>query len=109
MDTAPGEQTHITRHEGSIITAPHLKSNELQDGPVHTLRRNYCHEEHSKVCHEISNDNIERDTALTVEVLPSVIINTEIDNCDSISDYKTQREEIRTFDGVGFMRGHKDT
>ena len=70
VDTAPGELTH-------------------QDGSERTLRGNYCHEEHSKVCHGITNDNTEGDTVLTVEVKPSVIITTEVDNCDSISDYKT--------------------
>ena len=94
VDTAPGERTHqVTRREGSIITATRLKSNKLQDGSEHTLRGNYCHEEHSNVCHRISNDNTEGDTILTVEVLPSVTTNTEVDNCDSISYFKTQRGE----------------
>ena len=75
-------------------------SNKIQDG---TLRGNYSHEEHFKVYHGTSNDKIERDTALSVEVLPSTITNTKVDKCDSIPDYKTHREEIRTFDRVGFM------
>ena len=110
VDTAPGERTHqVTRHEGSIISATHLKSNKLHNGSERTLRGNYCHEEHSKVCHGISNDNTEGDTVFMVEVLPSVIINTEVDNCDSISDFNTQRGEKQIFDGIGFINGNKDT
>ena len=95
MDTTPDEQTH--------------QCNKLQDNLEHTLRGNYCHEEHSNVCHGISNDNTESDIVLKVEVLPSVITNTEVDNCDSISDFKTQRREKETFDGIWFMNRHKDT
>ena len=65
VDTTPGERTHLTHHEGSIVASPCLMSNKIQDG---TLRGNYCH--------GTSNDNIERDTALSIEVLPS----TKVDN-----------------------------
>ena len=29
VDTTPGERTHVTCHEGSIVTAPRLKSNKF--------------------------------------------------------------------------------
>ena len=114
VDTTPGEWTHITRHEGSIthlqgdsITAAHPKSNKLQDGSEPTLEGNHCHG--ANVCHEVSNDNTEGNKVLTVEVLPSVIINTEVNSCNSISGFKTQRGEKQGINRVGFISRNKDT
>ena len=88
VDTTPGEWTHVTRHEGSIVASPSIISNEIRDG---TLRGNYSQEEHFKVFHGTSDDKIERDTALSLEVILTTITNTKVE----IPDYKTQREERR--------------
>ena len=83
-------------------------SNELQDGSEPTPKGNHCDGEHSNG-HDVSNDNIEGDTVLRIEVKPSIIIYTEFDSCDTISDFKTRRGEKQIFDRIGFINGNKDT
>ena len=86
VDTAPGELTHVTHNEGSIT---------LVQGTKPTLRGNHLDEKHSKVGHEISTGNTEGDTIHTLEVLPPRIMNTEVNNCNSVSGFNTKRCNVQ--------------
>ena len=100
VDTASGELTHVTRNEGSITLVPGTK-------PI--LIGNNLDEKHSKVGHEISTGNTEGDTIYTQDVLPPRIINTEVNNCNSVSGFNTKRCNVQFIDGVGFINRNKDT
>ena len=64
------------------------KSNKFRDGCEPTLRGNYCHD---------------------MKNIPMFVINTEADNCNSISGFKTQRWKKQVISRVGFIIGNKDT
>ena len=64
---------------------------------------------HSKVGHDIPTCNTEGDRIYTPEVLPPRFINTEVDNCNSVSGFKTKKYNIQFIDGVGFINRNKDT
>ena len=78
-------------------------------GTKPTLRGNHSNEKHSKVCHEISTGNTEGDRIHTPEVLPPRIIKTEVNNCNSVSGFKTKRSNEQGIDKVGFINGNEDT
>ena len=100
MDTSSGELTHVTLNEGSI---------NLVQGTKPTFRGNHSDEKHSKVGYEIPTGNTEGNRIHTPEVLPPRIINTEVDNCNSVSGFKTRKCNVQFIDGVGFINKSEDT
>ena len=100
VDTTSCGITHVTRNEGSI---------NLVQGTKPTFRGNLSDGKHSKVGYEIPSGNTKGDRIHTPEVLPPRIINTEVDNCNSASGFKSRICNVQFIDRVGFINKSEDT
>ena len=100
MDTTHCGINHVTRDEGSI---------KLVQGTEPTFRGNHPDEKHSKVGYEIPTGNTVGDRIHAPGVLPTRIVNTEVDNCNQTSGSKTWRCNMQFVDRVGFLNKSEDT
>ena len=72
------------------------------------IRVNHPDKKYSKVGYEIPTGNLVGDRIHAPGVLPTRIVNTEVDNCNQTSGSKTWTRDMQIVSRVGFFNKSED-